>query len=305
MSMGMPPLGGSVESRPHAPVQPRIVVVKAARGNAGLVVGLLAAGALAGALVVYLVMMRRPEPDAVPPPPVIAPPAAPVVPNEAALSPDEVEDAVAKGQFLVQRCYQLSYKKQPALAKDISRLGVTIDVDPAGHVTRADIPIATEDDGGLGGCLDRVIRGWRFRATTRGGTYRFGVAFAGAQADSCDEVSCVLNDYEGACCAKLTKARVAHEPQAAPDGLPDGLDRDLISTAVGAVRPRVTACGDKSSAKGTVKVHVRVAPTGAIAAVTVETTPDPALGSCVAGVMQQLAFPKTHNGGAFGYPFIF
>jgi outer membrane biosynthesis protein TonB len=65
------------------------------------------------------------------------------------------------------------------------------------------------------------------------------------------------------------------------------------------------ACGDKSSAKGQVKVSVKVAPDGRVAGVTVKNTPDPGLGNCVAGAMQGAHFSKTQNGGSFGYPFVF
>ena len=43
------------------------------------------------------------------------------------------------------------------------------------------------------------------------------------------------------------------------------------------------SCGDKSSAKGKVKVKVSVGGDGRVSGVTVETSPDAALGACVAG----------------------
>jgi TonB family protein len=79
----------------------------------------------------------------------------------------------------------------------------------------------------------------------------------------------------------------------------------MISDGVAKVKARVMACGDKSSAKGQVKVSVKVNPDGSVANVSVKTTPEPGLGSCVASAMQKASFKKTTNGGSFGYPFVF
>jgi len=37
----------------------------------------------------------------------------------------------------------------------------------------------------------------------------------------------------------------------------------------------------------------------------VETTPDAALGACVAAAVQKASFAKTQTGGSFSYPFVF
>jgi TonB family protein len=133
----------------------------------------------------------------------------------------------------------------------------------------------------------------------------------------CDEVSCVLNNYEGSCCAKFKKGggggghQASHDDGSGPpkphSDLPDALDRSMISAGVGNVKGRVTSCGDKSSAKGKVKVHVKVGPDGRVASggVSVESSPDAALGACVAAAMQKASFAKTQNGGSFSYPFVF
>ena len=125
----------------------------------------------------------------------------------------------------------------------------------------------------------------------------------------CDEVSCVLNNYEGACCAKFKKKGSGGGAAAKPSGgggdLPDALDRAMISDGVNKVKAKVQACGDKSSAKGQVKVSVKVNPGGDVASVSVKNTPDASLGNCVAAAMQRAKFAKTQNGGSFGYPFMF
>jgi TonB family protein len=116
--------------------------------------------------------------------------------------------------------------------------------------------------------------------------------------DSCDEVSCVLQNYEGTCCNKYKKAPVTVEAA-------DSISRQMIVTAIDAMKPRISACGDQSAVKGKVRVHVRVSNAGSVTSVTVAETPDPALGNCVAAVMQRLHFPMTRNGGSFTYPFVF
>jgi TonB family protein len=79
----------------------------------------------------------------------------------------------------------------------------------------------------------------------------------------------------------------------------------MISDGVGKVKARVMSCGEKSPAKGQVKVSVKVSPDGHVTGVTVKSTPDPGLGSCVAGMMQKATFGKTQTGGSFSYPYTF
>ena len=128
---------------------------------------------------------------------------------------------------------------------------------------------------------------------------------------ACDEVSCVLNNYEGACCAKFRKGGGPKPPGGgggdAPkpkSDLPD-LDKSMISAGIAGIKARVNTCGDKSSAKGKVTVHVKVGTDGHVSNVTVESAPDPALGACVAAAVQKASFPKNANGGSFKYPFVF
>jgi len=135
----------------------------------------------------------------------------------------------------------------------------------------------------------------------------------GGDSGGCDEVSCVLNNYEGSCCSKFKKGG-GSKPSgggSAPSGggaksdLPDGLDRTMISTGIANVKARVSACGDKSPAKGKVKVKVQVGGDGRVSNVAVETTPDPSLGACVSAAVGKATFGKTQKGGSFSYPFVF
>src|SRR5262249_12282548 len=87
--------------------------------------------------------------------------------------------------------------------------------------------------------------------------------------------------------------------------LPDALDRGMIVEAIAKVKTRAQACGDKSSAKGQVKLSVKVSPAGNVSSVTLRKTPDLGLGNCVARVMQTAKLVKTQHGGSFQYPFSF
>jgi hypothetical protein len=116
----------------------------------------------------------------------------------------------------------------------------------------------------------------------------------------CDEVSCVLDNYEGACCAAFKES-----VNTTRSDLPDGIDRSMISAAIATVKPRVTACGDTSPARGKVKVHVKVDSAGWVSGVSVEVAPDPELGACVAAAVRKAEFARTQHGGSFSYPFVF
>jgi hypothetical protein len=113
-----------------------------------------------------------------------------------------------------------------------------------------------------------------------------------APAEACDEVSCVLNNYEGGCCLKYRR-----QP-----GLPEALDRAAISKGIASVKASVAAC---TGATGIVKIHARVSPDGPVTSVSVVATPDAALGICVKNAVERAVFPKTQNGGSFTYPFVF
>lgn len=134
-----------------------------------------------------------------------------------------------------------------------------------------------------------------------------------ADTGGCDEVSCVLNNYEGACCSKFRKGGAAKtggsgatKPAASGGAdLPDGLDRGMISSGIANVKARVSACGDKSPAKGKVKVHVKVGGDGKVAGVNLESSPDAGLGACVVAAVLKASFSKTQSGGSFSYPFVF
>ncbi|MDB4959731.1 MAG: molybdenum cofactor biosynthesis protein [Myxococcales bacterium] len=116
---------------------------------------------------------------------------------------------------------------------------------------------------------------------------------------TCEEASCKLNDYERECCAPFRP----RAPTLDLHRVPAEIDRSMVARAIEAVRPRVKQCG--SGVTGTVKVMVEVSSDGTVASVVVQKTPEATLGDCVAAVLHDATFPKTENGGSFGYPFAF
>ncbi len=129
-------------------------------------------------------------------------------------------------------------------------------------------------------------------------------AAAPAAAGGCEEVECVINGYEGQCCARFRRTP-APKPEPTKTNAPDSLDRSMISAGIDAVKSRVMACGNKSPAKGKVLVKVSVAANGSVKNVAVESTPDPALGACVVANVQKASFASTKTGGSFRVPFTF
>lgn len=98
----------------------------------------------------------------------------------------------------------------------------------------------------------------------------------------------------------------APDPTVAQDlPVPANLDRTMIANGIGVVKARVAACGDGVTAKGQVRVSVKVTPDGTVDSVTVKATPDPALGVCVKDAVSSATFTKTQKGGTFSYPFVF
>jgi len=132
---------------------------------------------------------------------------------------------------------------------------------------------------------------------------RGGAKSNNATSGSCDEVSCVLQNYENGCCDKYRKDHP--QPKRPVNQLPEGLDRTSISNGIASVKHVVSQCDDGSTAKGKVKVKVTVAPSGLVTNVIVESAPDAKLGACVAAAVQRAVFIKTQQGGSFSYPFVF
>ena len=119
----------------------------------------------------------------------------------------------------------------------------------------------------------------------------------------CDEVSCVLDRYQLSCCAKFKPAEPATPP--VRSGLPEKLEKPMVTAGIAKVKPAVIACGEKAGVTGMVKISVTVSPAGAVTDASVAASPDAALGECVATAVRRAMFDKTETGGSFTYPFVF
>jgi TonB family protein len=124
-----------------------------------------------------------------------------------------------------------------------------------------------------------------------------------------DEVACLLADPAPPCCKQYGggSKKPPKDPGDKPpanSNLPEKLSREDVSSGIGGVRDRVLGCGDRSSAKGQVTVAVKVSPGGSVSSVSVVSSPDSALGSCVASAVKKARFKATQEGGKFNYPFV-
>ncbi len=123
-------------------------------------------------------------------------------------------------------------------------------------------------------------------------------------AGDCDEVSCVLAKYDRPCCEKF-RPKESGMAQRTAGGLPAELDKSMVRAGIEKVKPRVVACGEKSTDKGMVKVAVNVRPDGSVSAANIVASPSASLGDCVAAAMKKAEFAKSVGGGTFTYPFSF
>ena len=125
--------------------------------------------------------------------------------------------------------------------------------------------------------------------------------------DGCDEVSCILDKYQQPCCARFKPPEKDPEPvpDKPPSGLPEKLDKLMVQEGMAGVKPAVIACGERTEAKGTVKIQVKVSGSGKVISAAPIATPEPALGACVASAVKLAKFPETDDGGSFAYPFVF
>ncbi len=109
---------------------------------------------------------------------------------------------------------------------------------------------------------------------------------------SCDEVSCVLDNYAGSCCGAFKARKSAGW----------SFDRTTISAAMTTVKTSIATCG--RGFEGTVKARVKVAASGRVDSVTIEPS-DAAPAACVKRVLGAMTFTSTTHGGSFTYPFVF
>jgi len=120
---------------------------------------------------------------------------------------------------------------------------------------------------------------------------------------TCDEVSCVLEKYGRACCARYKPADTGFKPSSPGTG--ESLDKVQVKTGIEGVKPRVIACGEKFATKGTVSIAMTVGSDGTVKSATVADAPTPEIGNCVAQALRAASFAKTAKGLTFTYPFVF
>jgi molybdopterin adenylyltransferase len=120
---------------------------------------------------------------------------------------------------------------------------------------------------------------------------------------TCDEVSCVLEKYGRACCARYKPADTGFKPSSPGNG--ESLDKVQVKTGIEGVKPRVIACGEKFATKGTVSIAMTVGSDGTVKSATVADAPTPEIGNCVAQALRAASFAKTAKGLTFTYPFVF
>ncbi|MBA3503522.1 MAG: zinc-ribbon domain-containing protein [Myxococcota bacterium] len=116
--------------------------------------------------------------------------------------------------------------------------------------------------------------------------------------DQCTDVSCAFSNYAKTCC-EVHRPRDTRSTPATTTTLPDNLDRNALARGIATIKAQ--NCGGSSSAKGDVTVSVKVTPEGTVSGVTVKSTPDQALASCVVAEAKRGTFAKTKRGGSFSY----
>jgi predicted Zn finger-like uncharacterized protein len=88
-------------------------------------------------------------------------------------------------------------------------------------------------------------------------------------------------------------------PPPPPSNLPDNLDRAAFMKGISTFDAQ--KCGASSSAKGDVNVSIKITAEGKVSGVTIKSTPDPALGTCVEREAKRGTFAKTKRGGSYAY----
>lgn len=219
---------------------------------------------------------------------------------EGQLDKDALVTAVRATTPRLQTCFEQRQVKSNAM------LRVTLEINRRGGVTQAS---SKGDDAILGACVASVLKAVRFGKTRDGGNARvvYPIAFhagdastaagedpAGAQA--CDEVSCVLENYEPACCARFKR------PGPSEASAPDSPPREELVKGVQTVRSKVTRCATDAEFSGTFKVRFKVLPSGQVGEVSVPDV-DPAMSACVTRAFKKATFSVSRSGATVSFPF--
>ena len=305
------------------------------RGSAAVfVIGALAISIAVGVGVYLVIKDHRaeaaeaarnapPEPEPTPtpspdPPPEPEPPvAAPEVPTTPTVPADRAEaDAVdpTSGMFgtpgidgaldrdvIVQTVMATEAKLTKCFTDNATTGGVVrvmMMLNRRGGVTTI---AASGVDDALDRCVENVLRPARFGKTTDGNPAKvvFPIAFATPTAGNdgaCDEVACVLENYESPCCAKYRRPRPTEAT------LPDAPTRDELARVFRSISPKIQACASDAEFAGVMKLRVKIQPDGTVSEASV-TDAAPGMGSCVARAARTMKFSASQSGAKVSFPY--
>ena len=272
----------------------------------------------------------RPEPAAVADP-LADPPVAPTeVPDVPPVPVDRAEaDAVdpTSGMFGTPGIDGALARENVVLVVRATELKLTrcfLDTAPSGGLVRVMMMLnrrggvttieARGVDDALDRCIEIVLRSVRFARTTDGNPAKivFPIAFHGPDGTdatttpptptaggdgACDEVACVIDNYEPPCCAKFTRGR----PSAA--NTPEAPTRDDIVQAFRSLKEKVQTCASNAGFTGTLRLKLKFGPAGTVQEASVGDV-DPIITACVARAARTLSLPASRNGAVATFPYV-
>ncbi|MBL0214404.1 MAG: hypothetical protein IPQ07_11005 [Myxococcales bacterium] len=122
-------------------------------------------------------------------------------PSAVALDPTEIDILMGKSVPAVRKCLQG--------VADTGNIDADVMVAPDGVVSNVALHLPNAFSS-QATCISNVITALRFSPTPTGGTFSYSFQLDRSSktvaSGTCDEVSCVLNNYAGACCAKFKPA---------------------------------------------------------------------------------------------------
>ena len=248
--------------------------------------------------------------EAVDPEPVDGPPAtnAPLFGTpgvDGALDRDAIATSVRTAAPKLQRCFE----KRLAAGQVVGgTMRVTLIVNRRGGVTDASA-VGVDDE--LDICVAAALKDIRFARTTDGEGARiiYPIAFHNKDGldegdarpsrapqpsaeGACDEVSCVLDNFEGECCAKFKQ----------PDKLPDEPSAKDLQAAVTLLRTKVARCASDEAFSGKLVVKFQIQPNGSTSSFVIAKAP-PRVGGCIVRAFTNYPWPHSKRGIAASFPF--
>jgi hypothetical protein len=179
---------------------------------------------------------------------------------------------------------------------------VTLLVNRRGGVDSA---TAAGSDEAAGACAAKVLQQLRFPRTRDGNAAKVVVPLAFKRPSApCDEVSCVLDNYAGACCEQFRRARGPRSPEDYPDtaSLQDRPPTEEIRSMLTTDRRAVSSCAVEANFEGVLKVKIKIDPSGKVTAVSIEDQEAQLVG-CVSRVMKKHTFSPSRSGATVSFPY--